>query len=189
MAHELASAFQQAPRIGKLGATKEPDINVSFEGIDIGKCRITYTGGRMAIMQQLSHIVSAIADDLKPAMRDRSQFTGMLTHPDLDSGISLDRTWEPQKLAHGGFSATLGDKVPISNSLEDGLPYLAWGEASPSPLLRRLKTPLRIALTKDALSAAGIVICAHEVQRDVRLIPNHPAVVGHRRDVEQVTGT
>ena len=51
MSHELASAFQQAVRIGNLGATKEPDIDVSFEGIDIRECRITYTRGRMAIMQ------------------------------------------------------------------------------------------------------------------------------------------
>ena len=51
MAHELASAFQQALGIGNLGATKEPDIDVSFEGIDIGECRVTDTRGRMAIMQ------------------------------------------------------------------------------------------------------------------------------------------
>ena len=38
-------------RIGNLGATKEPDIDVSFEGIDIGECRISYTRGRMAVMQ------------------------------------------------------------------------------------------------------------------------------------------
>src|SRR5437660_5186497 len=38
MAHELASAFQQALGIGSLGATKEPDIDVSFYGIDIGEC-------------------------------------------------------------------------------------------------------------------------------------------------------
>ena len=36
MAHELAGAYQQALGIGNLGATKEPDIDVSFEGIDIG---------------------------------------------------------------------------------------------------------------------------------------------------------
>jgi len=51
MAHEPSSAFQQALRIGNLGATKEPDIDVSFEGIDISECRITYTDGRMPIMQ------------------------------------------------------------------------------------------------------------------------------------------
>ena len=86
--------------IGKLGATKEPDIDVSCEGIDIGECRITYTRGRMAIMQQLSNIVSAVAHDLKPALRDRPQFTRMLMHPDFDRRIALDRSGKPQKPAH-----------------------------------------------------------------------------------------
>jgi len=90
VAHELASAFQQPLGIGKLGATKEPDIDMTCEGIDIGECRITDTRGRMAIMQQLSNIVSAVAHGLKPAPRDRPQFTRMLTHPDVDSRISLD---------------------------------------------------------------------------------------------------
>ena len=52
MAHELASAFQQTLGIGNLGATKEPDIDVSFEGIDIGERRITLhtrSDGRRAI--------------------------------------------------------------------------------------------------------------------------------------------
>ena len=51
MTHELASAFQKAVWIGNLRATKEPDIDVSFEGIDIGECRIAYTRGRMTVMQ------------------------------------------------------------------------------------------------------------------------------------------
>src|SRR5262245_65303348 len=101
MAHELAGAFQQALGISKLGATKEPDIDVGFEGIDVGERRITYTRGRMAIMQQLSNIASAVAHDRKPALRDRPQFIRVLLHPDLDSGIALDRTGKPQKLAHG----------------------------------------------------------------------------------------
>jgi len=50
MAHELARAFQQAGRIGNLGPTKEAHIDVSFEGIDVGECRVTYTRRRMAIM-------------------------------------------------------------------------------------------------------------------------------------------
>jgi hypothetical protein len=54
----------------------------------------------MAVVQQLSNVVSAAAHDLKPAMSDRPQFTRMLLHPDLDRWISLDRTGEPQKLAH-----------------------------------------------------------------------------------------
>ena len=51
MAHELASAFQQTRGIGNLRATKESDINVSFERIDIAECRISHTRSRMAIMQ------------------------------------------------------------------------------------------------------------------------------------------
>jgi hypothetical protein len=119
MAHELARAFQQANGIGYLRAAKEPDIDVSFEGIDIGECRISDTRGRMAIMQQLSNIVSAVAHDLKPALRDRSQFTRMLMHPNVDRWISPDRTWEKKKLAHGDFISTL-DPTAGAKSL------LAW---------------------------------------------------------------
>ena len=99
MAHELARAFQQAPGIGNLGATKESDIDVSPEGIDIGKCRIAYSRGRMAIMQQLQNIVAAVTHDIEPAPCDRRQFTRMVAHPDLDGWIPPDRTVEPQKLA------------------------------------------------------------------------------------------
>ena len=75
MAHELASSFQQALGIGNLGAAKEPDVDVSFEGIDIAECCITDARGRMAVMQQLSNIVAAPAQDLEPALRDRSQLS------------------------------------------------------------------------------------------------------------------
>src|SRR5262245_56963270 len=51
MAHELAGAFQQVLGIGNLGSAKEPDIDVSFEGIDIGECRVTYTRGRVPGME------------------------------------------------------------------------------------------------------------------------------------------
>src|SRR5262245_66650077 len=115
MAHELAGAFQQALGISKLGATKEPDIDVGFEGIDIGERRITYTRGRMAIRQSLSNIASAVAHDLKPPLRDRPQFTRMLTHPDLYSWISLDRTGEPQQLAHGDFFPIVRDRAGLSS--------------------------------------------------------------------------
>jgi len=95
VAHELASALQQPTRIRNLRAAKEAYIDVIPEGVDIGECRITDTRVRMAIVQQLSNIVSAIAHDLKPALRNRPQFTGVLTHPDFDSGISLHRAGEP----------------------------------------------------------------------------------------------
>ncbi len=48
--HELAGSLQQAVWIGYLGAMKEPDIDVRFEGIDVGECRIADTRRRMVIM-------------------------------------------------------------------------------------------------------------------------------------------
>src|SRR2546421_8284066 len=50
MAHEFAGAFQQTLRIGKLGAAKETDVNVSLESIHVGEGGIAYTRGRMAIV-------------------------------------------------------------------------------------------------------------------------------------------
>jgi hypothetical protein len=61
----------------------------------------------MAVMQQHSNIVAALAHDLKPPLRDRPQFSLMLTHPDLDRRISLDRNGEPEELAHGEILPTL----------------------------------------------------------------------------------
>jgi hypothetical protein len=51
MAHKPACAFQQALPIGDFSAPKEPDIDVSPEGIDVAKCRVSYTCGGMAVMQ------------------------------------------------------------------------------------------------------------------------------------------
>jgi hypothetical protein len=100
MAHKPASAFQQTAWIGKLGAAKETDIDVRCEGIDIGECRITYTRGRMAIMQQLSNIVSAVAHNLKPVLRDCPQITGMLIYPTLNRRILSNRTGETHEPIH-----------------------------------------------------------------------------------------
>src|SRR5262249_9697857 len=101
MAHELAGALQQALGIGKLGAAKETDIDVISEGIDVRERRIADTRGRVAIVQYLANIVSAAAHDGKPALRDHPQLARMLLHPALDRWIALDRTGEPEKLAHG----------------------------------------------------------------------------------------
>ena len=51
MAHEPARAFQQAFRIVYLGATKETDVDVIPESIDVAKCRITNARSGMAVMQ------------------------------------------------------------------------------------------------------------------------------------------
>ena len=75
MAHELASACQQVLGIGNLRAAKEPDVDVRFEGIDIGESRIFYTRGRVAVMQQFSDILAAVAHELKPSLCNHSQST------------------------------------------------------------------------------------------------------------------
>ncbi len=100
MAHELASAFQQAIWIGNLSAAEEANIDVSCEDVDIRECRVSYTRRRMTVMQYLSNIVSAVAHGLKPALRDCPQFARMLTHPGLDSWLSSDRTGEQEETAH-----------------------------------------------------------------------------------------
>ena len=50
----------------------------------------------MAIVQQLAHIVSAPAPNLKPALRDRPQLIRMLLHPCFDGWIPLNPSKEPQ---------------------------------------------------------------------------------------------
>jgi len=60
------------------------------EGIDVGECCVRYACCRMAIMQHLSHIVSALSHDLKPVLRNGTQFIRVLFHPSFDSRISLN---------------------------------------------------------------------------------------------------
>ena len=103
MAHELASALQNTMGIRNLSAPKESDVNVIFEHVDVAKCRITYTRSRVTVMQYLSNVVSACAHDLKPALCDFYQLTGMFVHPVLDRWISLNRSRKPHQLGHGDF--------------------------------------------------------------------------------------
>src|SRR5438445_3336156 len=104
--HELACPFQQTLRIGNFGTSKEPNIYVSFEGVDVPECRVRYTRRRMPIMQQFSHIVSTLTHNLKPMLRDYTQIARMRLHPCLDGWITLDRTGEPQELIHERYTKT-----------------------------------------------------------------------------------
>ena len=113
MTHEFAAAFQQALGIRHRRTTKESDIDMSCERIDIGECRIADTGGRMTVVQQFSTIFSAPPHELEPLPRDRAQFTGLLIHPGLDRRIPLERTGEPQKAVHANFTSTLHHKLVI----------------------------------------------------------------------------
>ena len=104
MTHKLACAFQQTLRIGNFGTSKKPNVYVSFEGVDVPECRVSYTRRRMAIMQQFSHVVSALTHNLKPMLRDYPQVPCMCLHPGLDGWITLNRTGEPQQLIHDQYT-------------------------------------------------------------------------------------
>jgi len=96
MAHELAGALQQAPRIPQRCTVKEPHIYVRSEYIDVAEGRIAQTCNRTAVMQKLPDFVPAFSHHLKPLMRDGSQSTCMLFHPCIDGWIPLDSAVESQ---------------------------------------------------------------------------------------------
>ena len=104
MTHKLTGAFQQTLRIGNFGTSKEPNIYVSFEGVDVPECRVSYTRRRMAIMQQFSHIVSTLTHNLEPMLRDYTQVSCVRLHPGPDGWITLNRTGEPQELIHDCYT-------------------------------------------------------------------------------------
>jgi hypothetical protein len=54
----------------------------------------------MAVVQELTDIVSAAPHDLEPATRDRTQFAWALLHPCVDGWISFHGTWKRQDTAH-----------------------------------------------------------------------------------------
>jgi hypothetical protein len=97
MAHELAGALQQAGRIGQRCAVKETQVNVRIEDIDVAEGRISQTGNRTAVMQELPDFVPAFSHHAKPVMRDGSQFACMLAHPSIDGGSPLDSAVESQQ--------------------------------------------------------------------------------------------
>src|SRR5215472_7601300 len=99
-------------RVGNVSTSKESDIHVRFESIDICKCRISNARCRVAVMQHLLHIVSTCTHDPKPMLCDLAQFAGMFLHPDIDGWVSLNRTRESEELAHlvedSGLTPELG---------------------------------------------------------------------------------
>jgi hypothetical protein len=97
MAHELASALQQAGRIRQCCAAKEPHIYVRTEYIDVAEGRIPQTYNWTAVMQDFPDFVTAFPHYLKPLMRDGSQFTSTLFHPRINGRIAFDSTVEPQQ--------------------------------------------------------------------------------------------
>src|SRR5260370_41834131 len=106
MAHEPASALQQARRIRQRCAVKEPHVYVRSEYIHVAEGRISQTCKRTAVMQKLPDFVPAFSHHLKPLMRDGSQFTCMLFHPRIDGGVPLDCAIESQQFQSHRCSTT-----------------------------------------------------------------------------------
>src|SRR5207248_11171569 len=95
--HELAGALQQVSGIRQPCTVKESHVYVRSEYIDVAEGRVSQTGHRAAVMPKFPDFVSASSHDLKPLMRDRSQFTCMLFDPRIDGGIPLDSAVESQQ--------------------------------------------------------------------------------------------
>jgi len=88
---------------------KEPHVYVRSEYIDVAEGRISQTCHRTAVMQEFPYFVPAFSHLLKPLMRDGSQFTCMLSHPDIDGRSPLDSAVESQQFRshrHGILRAT-----------------------------------------------------------------------------------
>src|SRR5579883_445630 len=65
---------------------------MGFEGIDVSERRVPHTGRRVPVMQQFADIVSAGAQDVEPAPRNRAQLVVMRAHPRLNLRIAPNRT-------------------------------------------------------------------------------------------------
>ena len=98
MPHELAGTLQQARRIRKPCPLKEPHIYVRGEHIHVAEGCVSQTRNRTAVMQKLPDFVPAISHHLKPSTRNRSQLTGMLSHPRFNRGIPLHSAIESQQI-------------------------------------------------------------------------------------------
>jgi hypothetical protein len=67
-----------------------------LENVDVAEGRVSQTGNRAAVMQKLPDFVTAFSHQLKPLMRDSSQFTRMFFHPRIDGWVPLHSAIESQ---------------------------------------------------------------------------------------------
>jgi len=97
VAHEFAGALQETSGIGQGCALEESDVDVRGEHVDIGEGGVSEAGDGAAVMEEFPDFVAAVAHDLKPVIRDGSQFAWMLAHPGIDGGIMLNRAVEAEE--------------------------------------------------------------------------------------------
>ena len=120
MAHTLATALQQTNRIRQRCAMEEPNVDVSFEGIDVTEWRVAHARNRTSVMHKLPDIGSTLSHDFKPLPRDGSQFTFLLFDPRVYRWISLDGTGKPQDSIHSNvagqrFTVASGNGMVLSS--------------------------------------------------------------------------
>ena len=84
---------------------KEPDVYVSLECIDVAEWRIFHARDRTAVVHELPNVVASLSNDVKPFLRDGSQFTCLVFHPRIDGRIPPDPAGEPKVHSIHGANA------------------------------------------------------------------------------------
>jgi hypothetical protein len=95
MPQAFSGAFEKVGPVGERRSMEEPDIHVSAEGVDIGKCGVFHTGDGMAVVQELANVRATAAHALKPWLRHPSQLVVGFTEPHVNATISLNGAGEP----------------------------------------------------------------------------------------------
>src|SRR4051794_29897362 len=93
------------------------------EYIDVAEGRISQACHRAAVVQKLPNFVSTRSHQLKPLLRNVSQFTGMFLHPGIDGRIPLDSAVESQQVRpHGILRGTRSFQGATLSSYSMGSP-------------------------------------------------------------------
>ena len=66
----LPVPLEQAGCVLQLSTKKEADVHMSLEDVDIAERHIVYTRDRTPIVDQLSHVVTAVPELRKPLSRN-----------------------------------------------------------------------------------------------------------------------
>jgi len=90
MAHESSAAFKEPCRIWQRCALKETDVDVRRVYADIGERDVAEAGGRLSVVHEFADFITAVAHRFEPFAGDGAKFSGVLFHPRVDAGGTLD---------------------------------------------------------------------------------------------------
>src|SRR5215469_17552746 len=94
MPHAFPIALEQPCRVRQRRAVKEPHVRVPGKHIHVPERRISEARHRTPVVQQLPHLVAALAHRVPPRARHRTQLPRMLLPPRFDRRVALDRSVE-----------------------------------------------------------------------------------------------